>query len=127
MILVDTSVWIDFFKGQERAIQVNELIDLNIICVNSLILAELVPSINQKKEYDLKEVLESVYRVPLEIDWNSIILMQTINLKNGINNVGIADLIIVQNAIQNDLEIFAFDKHFGLMNDLLGFKTYKAK
>ena len=126
MILVDTSVWIDFFKGQERALHVNNLIDLNIICVNSLILAELIPSINQKKEYDLKEVLESVYRVPIEIDWSSIILMQTLNLKNGINNVGIADLIIVQNAIQNDLEVFAFDKHFGLMKELLGFKTYKA-
>lgn len=126
MILVDTSVWIDFFKGQERAIPVNKLIDLNNICINDLILAELVPSINQKKELDLIEILESVHRVPIEIDWNQIITMQTANFRNGINSVGIADLIIVQNAIQNDLEIFAFDKHFGLMKELSGFKLYKA-
>lgn len=125
MVLVDTSVWIDFFKGKEAARPLNELIDSNNLCTNDLILAELIPSINHKKEFELKELLESVHRVTVDIDWNSIVAMQTINLKNGINNVGISDLIIVQNAIENDLEIFAFDKHFGLMNELFGFKAYK--
>jgi predicted nucleic acid-binding protein len=125
MVLVDTSVWIDFFKGKESARPLNELIDSNILCINDLILAELIPSINQRKEFELKELLESVYRVTVKIDWNSIIAMQTINLKNGINNVGISDLVIVQNAIDNDLEIYAFDKHFDLMIELFGFKAYK--
>jgi predicted nucleic acid-binding protein len=124
MVLVDTSVWIDFFKGKEPARPLNELIESNTICINDLILAELIPSINHKKEYELKELLESVYRVTVNIDWNSIIAMQTINLKNGINNVGISDLLIVQNAIDNDLEVFAFDNHFKLMNKLFGFKSY---
>ena len=124
MVLVDTSVWIDYFKGKEAARPLNELIDSNTICINDLILAELIPSINHKKEYELKELLESVYRVTVTIDWNSIIAMQTINLKNGINNAGISDLVIVQNAIENDLEIFAFDKHFKLMKELFGFKSY---
>jgi hypothetical protein len=125
MVLVDTSVWIDFFKGKEAAIPLNELIDSNNLCTNDLILSELIPFINHKKEFELKELLESVYRVTVDIDWNSIIAMQTGNLKNGIINIGISDLIIVQNAIENDLEIFAFDKHFELMNDLFGFKVYK--
>ncbi len=125
MVLVDTSVWIDFFKGKDTAKSLNDLIDSNNLCINNLILAELIPSINHKKEFELKELLESVFRVTVDIDWNSLIAMQTINLKNGITNVGISDLIIVQNAIDNDLEIFAFDKHFELMNGLFGFKAYK--
>ena len=51
--------------------------------------------------------------------------MQTLNLKNGINDVGVADLMIVENALDHDLEIFAFDRHFALMGELFAFKIYK--
>ena len=40
-------------------------------------------------------------------------------LKIGLNGVGLPDLIIAQNAIQNDCEIFSKDNHFRLMEDFL--------
>jgi predicted nucleic acid-binding protein len=126
MILVDSSVWIEYFKGNERALPLNKLLDLNTICVNDLILSELLPSINHKKENILKELLLTVTKVPLNINWNTIIYMQTQNLKNGINKVGIADLIIAQNAIDNDLELFTLDRHFDLMSDLHDFRLFAS-
>ena len=124
MILVDSSVWIEYFKGNEKALPLNKLLDLNTICVNDLILAELLPSINHKKENVLKELLLTITKVPLSINWNTIIYMQTQNLKNGINKVGIAELIIAQNTIDNDLELFTLDRHFDLMSDLRGFRLF---
>ena len=43
--------------------------------------------------------------------------MQTVCLKNGINKVGVPDLIIAQNALATDLALFAGDKHFSLMRN----------
>jgi predicted nucleic acid-binding protein len=125
MVLVDSSVWIEYFKGNESTLPLNELIDSNNLCINDLILSELLPSINQKNENDLKELLLTITKIELEIDWHQIIAMQTLNLKNGINKVGIADLIIAQNAIENDLELFAFDKHFILMSVLHDLRIFR--
>jgi predicted nucleic acid-binding protein len=36
-------------------------------------------------------------------------------LRNGINKVGIPDLIIAQFALQNNLSLFSLDKHFQLL------------
>ncbi|MBF0377506.1 MAG: PIN domain-containing protein [Desulfamplus sp.] len=124
MVLIDSSVWIEYFKGAESALPLNGLIDTNNICVNDLILAELIPSINHKKEKTLKQLLMTITKIRININWNNIIYMQTQNLRHGINKVGIADLIIAQNAIENDLELFAIDKHFALMAELHGLKLY---
>ncbi len=127
MILVDSSVWIEYFRGNECTLPLNGLIDSNNICINDLILSELIPSINHKKERNLKELLLSVEKIPIEISWNHIITMQTVNFDNGIHRVGIADLIIAQNTIDNDMELFALDKHFLLMSELHGIRIYKTK
>ena len=124
MILVDSSVWIEYFKGNEQTLPLNKLLDLNNVCVNDLILSELIPSINHKKENELKELLLTITKIPLTINWNTIIYMQTQNLKNGINKVGIADLIIAQNVIDNDLELYTLDRHFELMSELHDFRLF---
>ena len=125
MILVDTSIWIDYFKGVESSLPLMNLIDSNSICTNDLILAELLPSLKIRKETELVRLLESVERYSIRIDWKEIISMQVYNLKNGINKVGIPDLIIAQNAIQNDLKLYAKDKHFSLMKKHISLKIYE--
>jgi len=37
-ILVDTSVWVDYFRSGKNSTQLDLYIDQNIICVNNLIL-----------------------------------------------------------------------------------------
>jgi hypothetical protein len=123
-VLVDSSVWIAFFKGAEEARPLFSLLDTNQICINDLILAELVPSLNHKRELALVRLLQSIEKTRLHIDWGSIIEMQTINLKNGVNRVGVPDLIIAQNALQNDIPLFSFDRHFEIMKTSLGIKLF---
>ena len=125
MVLVDSSVWIEYFKGAPSALSLNLLIDSNNICINDLILAELIPSINHRKENRLSELLLAVTKIPIDIKWNHLVYMQTENLRKGINRVGIADLIIAQNVLENDLELFALDSHFQLMSELHGVRMYK--
>jgi len=127
MILVDSSVWIEYFKGTERAIILNELIDNNSLCINNLILAELLPAINQRKEVQLREMLMSVAKSELKINWNQIVYMQTQNLLQGINKVGIPDLLIVQNAIDNNLQLFSYDKHFRLMSEMFDLRLFEKE
>jgi predicted nucleic acid-binding protein len=126
-ILVDSSVWISFFKGNEEGKLLFPLLDSNQACVNDLILAELIPSLIQKKEVTLVGLLKSIEKTEIDIDWEEIIRMQTVNLKNGLNRIGIPDLVIAQNAIQNQIGLFSFDKHFEIMKKHIGLKLFEIK
>jgi predicted nucleic acid-binding protein len=126
-ILVDSSVWISFFKGTEEGKLLFPLLDSNQACINELILAELIPSLIQKKELVLVGLLRSIEKTQIDIDWEEIIRMQTVNLKNGLNRVGVPDLVIAQNAMQNQIRLFSFDKHFEIMKKNIGLKLYEIK
>ncbi len=124
-ILVDSSVWISFFKGNEEGKLLFPILDANQACVNDLILAELIPSLMHKKEETLVGLLKSIEKTEIDVDWEEIIRMQTENLKSGLNRIGVPDLIIAQNAVQNQVRLFSFDKHFGIMKRHIGLRTYE--
>jgi len=117
LVLVDSSVWIDYFRsGSSVDIDYfNEIIDNNNICINDIILSELIPQLRFQKESEVIDILQSVRKIPLKINWDIIIDYQFSNIKNGINKVGIPDLIILQNVIDNDLILYSLDKHFKSM------------
>jgi predicted nucleic acid-binding protein len=113
--LVDSSAWIEYFKGNHKYSFIRDLIEANVICTNDIILTELLPSIVYKKENKLAELLNCVKNYMLIIDWQEIRNIQLLNLKHGNNNIGISDIIIAQNCIQNKLNIIIHDKHFEAM------------
>ena len=121
-ILVDSSVWIDYFRSGKNSGQLDSFIEQNLICTNDLILTELVPFLKAKKKTRIIHLLNSVTKIPLEINWDTIIKFQTICIEKGINNVGIPDLIILENVIKNDLVLYSLDKHFRLLNKNFKFK-----
>jgi hypothetical protein len=123
-ILVDSSVWIDYFRGKKSACSLDELISEDLICVNDLILAELVPFLRIQKQDALIQLLKNVYKVTLTIDWQLIMEYQMRCLRAGINKVGIPDLIVLQNCIQNDLHLFTLDNHFRLISRFVLFKLW---
>lgn len=100
-----------FDKKRQKTGILDKYIDQNLICINDLILAELVPFLRVKKQTQVIKLLNDITKVPVNIDWNNIIDYQTICGQNGINKVGIPDLIILDNIIQNDLMPFSLDKH----------------
>jgi predicted nucleic acid-binding protein len=114
-VLVDSSVWIDYFQGSEKVDMLDLLIEENLLAINDLILAELVPYLRIKRQRKLLLLLQEIRRIPLKIDWEEIVEMQIKCIRTGINKVGIPDLLIAQNAIQNKLVLYSLDKHFSLM------------
>lgn len=124
-VLVDTSVWIDYFRGNGNAKDLDSLIDENLLVINEIILAELIPYLKLKKQTKVINLLNDVNKMPLSIDWNEIIELQVKCLKSGANGVGIPDLIIAQNAGQNCCKVYSLDKHFRLLNQVLKVKLYE--
>lgn len=123
-ILIDSSVWIEYFRVSDKTdnLFIDEILDTNLVCTNDLILSELIPFLRMKKQKELIDILGYIRKIPLAIDWKGIIEYQSENLRHGINNVGIPDLIILQNVIDNDLELMSLDRHFKLMQKHSNFK-----
>jgi hypothetical protein len=70
-------------------------------------------------------LLEAIDNIKLDIDWQELSEFQYMNIRHGINNVGIPDLVILQNVMHNDLELFSLDKHFILMRNFLKFNLFR--
>lgn len=123
-VLVDTSIWIDYFRAGNHSKNLDALIDENIVVTNDIILAELIPYLKIKKQDKVIQLLYEIKRIPLDINWNEIVAFQVKCLKNGANGVGIPDLIIAQNAKQYDCMVYSLDKHFKLLNQMLQVHLY---
>jgi predicted nucleic acid-binding protein len=121
-VLVDTSVWVDYFRSGRGSGKLDFLIDENLIVINDLILAELVPLLEIRNQRKLINLLRHIYKLPLNIDWDQLIEFQTKCLRNGVNGIGIPDLMVAQNAKQNFCGIYSLDHHFQLMKDIVGFE-----
>ena len=119
-VIVDTSVWIEYFRSGNNSIKLDFLIDENLLVINDLILAELVPFLKVQNQRDIIKLLFNIKKIDLSLNWDQIIEFQFNCLKNGLNGIGIPDLIIAQNAKQNRCKIYSLDNHFRLMKDILG-------
>ncbi len=124
-VLVDSSVWIGYFRGRTPdGDRLEALIDEGLILTNNLILAELLPPLRIQRKDKLAALLRNIRTLPLDIDWEAIVDDQVACLKHGINKVGIADLIIAQNAKQHGVPLYSQDKHFVLMARHIGLDMF---
>ncbi len=121
-VLVDTSVWIDYFRGGKESAALDRLLDDNLLVTNAVILAELIPFLTVRGESRVVALLESVECLPLRIDWQDLVAMQVRCLRQGSNGIGIPDLIIAQNALQSDCPVYSLDRHFRLLAAAVGLR-----
>lgn len=125
-ILVDTSVWIDYFRSGKNTEKLDYLIDNNLIIINDLILTELLPLLVVRNEKSVVQLLKRIKNNKIEIDWEEIIAYQVLCMKAGSSGIGIPDLLIAQNAIQNNTPIYSIDKHFDyILKANIGIKKYR--
>lgn len=115
MILVDSSVWVGYFRAGENADMLETLIKLDLVCTNEIILSELIPALKHNNQKEVIESLKALPCVPYAIFWEGIRALQTLNLQNRINKVGLPDLMIAQHCIDENIELWSLDKHFRLM------------
>ena len=124
-VLVDTSVWIDYFRSGDKSEKLDFLIDENSVVINDLILTELLPLLIIKQETKVINLLNMVKKHPIHLDWEEIRDYQVSCLKSGSNGIGIPDILIAQNSIQNNVPVYSIDKHFKFMNNAqIGIKLY---
>lgn len=126
MILVDTSVWVDYFREGKHAETLDRLILQDLVCTNEIILTELIPALLHRKQGGVIEALKALPCVSYSVFWEGIRLLQKLNLQNSINKVGLPDLMIVQHCIGSDLELWSLDKHFQLMGGNVALKLFKG-
>lgn len=113
--LVDTSIWVKFFRGRIQAIKdrIYRLLAEDKVVTNGVVVSELLLGARGKKEVEFvkEKLLNLVY---LEADKEFFTYCGTVGhkiRKAGIN-MPLSDIMIISHAKMNDCIIFTVDKHF---------------
>ena len=128
MILVDSSVWIDFFNGTENAEtnKLNEILGLEVVVIGDLILTEVLQGFRSDTDYKLvKNVLTSLTVHDLlgkELAIKSANNFRKLR-KKGITIRKTADVIIATYCIENKIPLLFTDKDFMPFVDNLRLKS----
>ncbi len=128
MILVDSSVWIDFFNGTACAEtdKLNEILGLEEVVIGDLILAEVLQGFRSDTDYKAaKNVLTSLTVHDLlgkELAIKSANNFRKLR-KKGITIRKTADVIIATYCIENKIPLLFTDKDFVPFVDNLRLKS----
>ncbi len=113
-VIVDTSVFIEFFKGSDRiAKEVTSLLETNRVISTGIIIAELMQGIKKSNEEDRIEDLLTGVNI-LEIStplWIKAGRLSSSLRRKGIN-IPLTDTAIAILALEHDLTLFTVDNHF---------------
>ena len=72
-VIVDTSVWVEYFRKGNDFGKVDFLIDENIAVINELILTELIPFLRLRNHLKLINLLKNINRKPININWDNLV------------------------------------------------------
>ncbi len=118
-ILVDTSIWIEYFKGVKSVIEIiHDRNYLNFII--GPVITELIQGIKSQKEKDrFTMCINALPKLQIsDDDWVS-----AGNIGNSLRMKGITvpllDLIIFAVAIKNNCSLFTLDRHFPVMKEAI--------
>ena len=125
MMLVDTSVWIDYFNG--RMTPETDLLHLAIqshqVYVGDLVLTEVLQGFRLDKEYDnAREALGSLPVLTLVGPENAILAARNYRLlrKKGITIRSTIDCLIATYCITNEVPLLHSDRDFSHFEQHLG-------
>ena len=125
MMLVDTSVWIDYFNG--RMTPETDLLHLAIqshqVYVGDLVLTEVLQGFRLDKEYDnAREALGSLPVLTLVGPENAILAARNYRLlrKKGITIRSTIDCLIATYCITNEVPLLHSDRDFSPFEQHLG-------
>jgi predicted nucleic acid-binding protein len=129
MILVDTSVWIDYLAG--RTSQKSEVLHLSLgsveFTIGDLILAEVLQGVREGPALTALEARIAAFRV-LPLCEEAIARAAAANYRKlrsrGITIRGTIDVIIATWCIEHDVPLLHNDRDFAAMESELGLKAY---
>ena len=122
--LVDTTIWIEFFRSRSKmADHLEMLLKENLVLTCGIVMFEILQGI--KSEDEKNEVLGVLSGLPyvemMEKTWQKAAEL-SVALKKGGVNLPLSDIFIAAIAIENELPVFTLDKHFEQIPNL---KLYK--
>ncbi len=125
MILVDSSVWIDFFNGRQsrETDLLNELLSTEPLLMGDLILTEVLQGFRHDKDYrKVKAELEKLAFAPMVGQGISIKSAENYRRlrKQGITVRKTIDVLIATFCIENNHTLLHSDRDFDVMIDVLG-------
>ena len=130
MILVDSSVFIDYFNGKKNrhTEELDTLLGSELILIGDYILAEVLQGFRSDKDFKVaKEIMQSF--PCLNICNEDIAIKSAENFRflraKGITVRKTVDLIIGTFCIENDIELLHNDRDFEPMARYLGLKIRK--
>ena len=132
MVLIDTTVWIDFFAGKQVPhVTVLERLIKNRadICICGIILTEVLQGIREKREFrKTKELFNAMIFLPMpySIFLGAAEIYRTLRRK-GITIRSSVDCMIASVAIENDIMLLHNDRDFIPIEKHLGLKVLTSK
>jgi hypothetical protein len=119
VVIVDTSIWIDFFRGSESIYQQrleNLIREYNKAAICGIILQEVLQGIKDNKSYEITK--QRLSKLPF-INTNKETYLYASVLYRTLREKGITmpsvDTTIAALAIQNKMPLFTKDKHFKIL------------
>jgi predicted nucleic acid-binding protein len=128
VILVDSSVWIGYFRGVENAktARLHGLLGVETIAIGDLILVEVLQGIDGDREFrEVERMMSSLAVVPLcgmEIAIRAATHFRTLR-KLGITVRKTIDCVIATCCIESGMELLHDDRDFDPFEKHLGLKV----
>ena len=126
-ILIDTSIWIDYFKGNDAQVQskVDEVLTHCHTHVPKVVLAELIQGAKSEKEITVIEDFIDAFHIidQKEDTWLKAGRLSFSMKKKGIT-VNIIDCYIAVMANENGCIIFSLDEHFNSIKKFLKIRLF---
>jgi predicted nucleic acid-binding protein len=112
MIIVDTSVWIDFFKNTDPGLTsiLKKYLKKNHVFAVSAVFGELLQGVRNKREQEI--ILSFWQNLPKTDETDIFIKAGELSEKHKLyaKGVGLIDCYIIATAEQNNLAIWSLDK-----------------
>ena len=124
-VMVDTSVWVEFFNrpGNKIAHHVKILLERDKVCLAGVVLTEILQGVKGPEER--KTLTETLSILPFietdREDWIAAGWRLNELRAQGVT-VPVTDAILAQLCLRYGIEIFTLDKHFDHFHDLRRYK-----
>ena len=119
MIAVDTSVWIDFFRGRSPAVEkLSDLLDRDEVALPIPVKIEILSGAKKSEAQRLERVLSALPVLsPTEPLWKLLEKWVTAGAAAG-QHFGVVDLLVAGLAVEHDCTLWSLDSDFARMASL---------
>jgi len=129
-ILVDTSIWIDFFRDADLPTSetLDRLLELRLVCTTDVIRAEIIPGARTDREFRrLLEYFGALPSISAGPDfWNEVIQNRYLLNRKGVSGIGIPDVMVATVALEHQKLLYSKDHHFRLIGRHLPLRLFEG-